>query len=93
MSRIAFGTMDFGYLLDEASSFDVMDTAVDVGINHFDTADVFGGPQAADMTKGYGVSEEVIGRWLQRSGRRDEIVLATKAYQPMALGPNDRRLS
>ena len=93
VSRIALGTMDFGYLLDEASSFDVMDTAVDAGINHFDTGDVYGGPQAADMTKGYGVSEEVIGPWLQRSGRRDEIVLATKAYQPMGLGPNDRRLS
>jgi aryl-alcohol dehydrogenase-like predicted oxidoreductase len=86
VSRIALGTMDFGYLLDEASSFDVMDTAVDAGINHFDTGDVYGGPQAADMTKGYGVSEEVIGPWLQRSGRRDEIVLATKAYQPMGLG-------
>src|SRR5512133_2733776 len=85
--------MDFGYLLDESSSFDVMDAAVDAGINHFDTADVYGGPQAADMTKGYGVSEEVIGRWLQRSGGRDDIVLATKVYQPMGLGPNDRRLS
>ena len=93
VSRVALGTMDFGYLLDESSSFNVMDAAVDAGINHFDTADVYGGPQAADMTKGYGVSEEVIGRWLQRSGRRDDIVLATKAYQPMGLGPNDRRLS
>jgi aryl-alcohol dehydrogenase-like predicted oxidoreductase len=93
VSRIALGTMDFGYLLDESSSFDVMDAAVDAGINHFDTADVYGGPQTADMTKGYGVSEEVIGRWLQRSGRRDDIVLATKVYQPMGLGPNDRRLS
>ena len=93
VSRIALGTMDFGYLLDESSSFEVMDAAVDAGINHFDTADVYGGPQTADMTKGYGVSEEVIGRWLQRSGRRDEIVLATKAYQPMGLGPNDRHLS
>jgi aryl-alcohol dehydrogenase-like predicted oxidoreductase len=45
------------------------------------------------MAKGYGVSEETIGRWLQRSGRRDAIVLATKVYQPMGLGPNDRRLS
>jgi aryl-alcohol dehydrogenase-like predicted oxidoreductase len=93
VSRIALGTMDFGYLLDESSSFDVMDAAVDAGVNHFDTADVYGGPQAADMTKGYGVSEEVIGRWLQRSGRRDDIVLAMKVYQPMGLGPNDRRLS
>ena len=93
VSRIALGTMDFGHLLDESTSFDVMDAAVEVGINHFDTADVYGGPQAADMTMGYGVSEEVIGRWLQRSGRRDDIVLATKAYQPMGLGPNDQRLS
>src|SRR6478672_1847247 len=93
VSRLALGTMDFGYMLDESSSFEVMDAAVDAGINHVDTADVYGGPQTADMTKGYGVSEEVIGRWLQRSGRRDEIVLATKAYQPMGLGPNDRRLS
>ena len=45
VSRIALGTMDFGYLLDESSSFEVMDAAVDAGINHFDTADVYGGPQ------------------------------------------------
>ncbi len=93
VSRIALGTMDFGYLLEESTSFDIMDAAVAAGINHFDTADVYGGPQAADMAMGYGVSEEVIGRWLRRSGRRDDIVLATKAYQPMGLGPNDRRLS
>jgi aryl-alcohol dehydrogenase-like predicted oxidoreductase len=93
VSRIALGTMDFGYLLDESSSFAVLDAAVEAGVNHLDTADVYGGPQAADMTMGYGISEEVIGRWLQRSGRRDEIVLATKVYQPMGLGPNDRRLS
>ena len=93
VSRIALGTMDFGYVLDESSSFGVMDAAVEAGVNHFDTADVYGGPQAADMAMGYGVSEEVIGRWLQRSGRREEIVLATKVYQPMGLGPNDRRLS
>lgn len=93
VSRIALGTMDFGHLLDESTCFEVMDAAVESGINHFDTADVYGGPQASDMAMGYGVSEEVIGRWLQRSGRRDDIVLATKAYQPMGLGPNDRRLS
>jgi aryl-alcohol dehydrogenase-like predicted oxidoreductase len=70
-----------------------MDTAIDAGINFFDTADVYGGPQSPEMEKGYGISEEIIGRWLQRSGRRDEIVLATKVYQPMGTGPNDRRLS
>jgi aryl-alcohol dehydrogenase-like predicted oxidoreductase len=45
------------------------------------------------MNKGYGIAEETVGRWLQRSGHRDDIVLATKVYQPMGLGPNDRRLS
>jgi aryl-alcohol dehydrogenase-like predicted oxidoreductase len=45
------------------------------------------------MAKGYGVSEQTVGRWLRRSGHRDDIVLATKVYQPMGLGPNDRRLS
>lgn len=93
VSRIGLGTMDFGFTVDESTSFAVMDTAIEAGINLFDTADVYGGPQSADMAKGYGVSEETIGRWLGRSGRRDEIVLATKVYQPMGLGPNDRRLS
>jgi aryl-alcohol dehydrogenase-like predicted oxidoreductase len=45
------------------------------------------------MEKGYGTSEEIIGRWLAQGGRRDRIVLATKLYQPMGNGPNDRRLS
>jgi aryl-alcohol dehydrogenase-like predicted oxidoreductase len=85
--------MVFGYLADEATSFSVMDAAIDAGINFVDTADVYGGPQSPDMAKGYGVSEEVVGRWLQRSGHRDDIVLATKVYQPMGVGPNDRRLS
>ena len=93
VSRIGLGTMDFGFTVDEATSFAVLDAAVEAGINHVDTADVYGGPQSADMAMGYGVSEEVIGRWLRQSGRRDDIVLATKVYQPMGLGPNDRRLS
>jgi hypothetical protein len=93
VSRIGVGTLNFGYTVDEPSSFAVMDAAIDAGINFFDTADVYGGPQSADMKKGYGIAEETLGRWLQRSGHRDDIVLATKVYQPMGLGPNDRRLS
>jgi aryl-alcohol dehydrogenase-like predicted oxidoreductase len=93
VSRIGLGTMNYGFTVDESTSFAVMDAAIDAGINFFDTADVYGGPQSPDMDKGYGISEETIGRWLQRSGRRDAIVLATKVYQPMGLGPNDRRLS
>jgi aryl-alcohol dehydrogenase-like predicted oxidoreductase len=91
VSRIGLGTMRFGFTADEAAR--IMDAAVEAGINFFDTADVYGGPQSPDMDKGYGVSEEIIGRWLQRTRLRDEIVLATKVYQPMGLGPNDRRLS
>jgi aryl-alcohol dehydrogenase-like predicted oxidoreductase len=93
VSRIGLGTMNFGYTVDEPSSFAVMAAAIDAGINFFDTADVYGGPQSPDMKKGYGIAEETVGRWLQRSGHRDDIVLATKVYQPMGLGPNDRRLS
>jgi aryl-alcohol dehydrogenase-like predicted oxidoreductase len=85
--------MSFGYMADESTSIAILDAAVEAGVNHIDTADVYGGPQAPDMAKGYGVSEEIIGRWLRSSGRRDDIVLATKAYQPMGHGPNDRRLS
>src|SRR3954468_9540367 len=93
VSRIGLGTMNFGYTVDESSSFAVMDAAVGAGINFFDTADVYGGPQSPDMKQGYGIAEETVGKWLQRSGHRDDIVLATKVYQPMGLGPNDRRLS
>jgi aryl-alcohol dehydrogenase-like predicted oxidoreductase len=93
VSRLALGTMNFGELTGETASFEIMDTAVEAGINFFDTADVYGGPQSPDMEKGFGTSEEIIGRWLSQGGRRDHIVLATKVYQPMGTGPNDRRLS
>ena len=93
VSRLALGTMNFGELTDEATSFSIMDEALDAGINLFDTADVYGGPQSPDMEQGYGTSEEIIGRWLAQGGRRDRIVLATKVYQPMGTGPNDRHLS
>lgn len=85
--------MNFGELTNEADSFKIMDEAIDQGINFFDTADVYGGPQSPDMEKGFGTSEEIIGRWLAQGGRRDKIILATKVYQPMDTGVNDRRLS
>ncbi|MBV8397212.1 MAG: aldo/keto reductase [Acetobacteraceae bacterium] len=93
VSPLALGTMNFGMVTDEAASFRIMDEALGAGINFFDTADVYGGPQSPDMPKGYGISEEIIGRWLAQGGRRERIVLATKVYQPMETGPNDRRLS
>jgi aryl-alcohol dehydrogenase-like predicted oxidoreductase len=85
--------MNFGELTDETVAFEIMDRALEAGINFFDTADVYGGPQRPDMAQGYGTSEEIIGRWLAQGGRRDQIVLATKLYQPRGPGPNDRRLS
>ena len=93
VSRLCLGTLNFGDDTDETTAFEIMDEAVAAGINFFDTADVYGGPQRPDMEKGYGISEEIIGRWLAQSGQRDSMVLATKCYQPMGLGPNDRRLS
>jgi aryl-alcohol dehydrogenase-like predicted oxidoreductase len=93
VSRLALGTMNFGELTDETTSFAIMDEALHAGVNFFDTADVYGGPQSPDMEKGFGVSEEIIGRWLAQGGRRDRVVLATKVYQPMDTGPNDKYLS
>ena len=93
VSRLALGTMNFGYVTDEPASFDIMDASIEAGINLFDMADVYGGRQWPEIPKGYGLSEEIIGRWLHQGGRRDKIVLATKVYQPMEYGPNDRRLS
>ena len=75
VSRICLGTMHFGSRATEKESFRIMDLALESGINFFDTADVYGGPQ------GWGRSEEIIGRWLAQGGeRRERIVLATKVY-------------
>ena len=64
VSRLALGTMNFGELTDEPAAFEIMDNALDAGINILDTADAYGGPQRPDMEKGYGISEEIIGCWL-----------------------------
>ena len=93
VSRLCLGTMNFGYVTGESDSFRIMDEAVEAGINFFDSADVYGGPQTPDMEMGYGLSEEIIGRWLKQGNRRERIVLATKVYQPMGKGRNDKYLS
>jgi aryl-alcohol dehydrogenase-like predicted oxidoreductase len=88
VSRLCLGTMNFGPQATEPDSFAIMDNALDLGINFFDTADVYG------WKKGEGWTEQIIGRWLgQGGGRRDAIVLATKVYGEMGDGPNDRGLS
>lgn len=87
VSRIVLGTMNFGPHTDEADAFAIMDRAVDAGINFFDTANVYGGVERRGWT------EEIVGRWLAKSGKRDEVVLATKVYGEMTKLPNDRGLS
>ncbi len=94
VSRIALGTMNFGDQTNEPDSFSIMNDALDAGVNFFDTADVYGIEQSPDIKQGSGLSEEIVGRWLAEDpSRRDRIVLATKLYQPMGPGPNDRHLS
>jgi len=88
VSRLCLGTMNFGPLTPEPDSFAIMDRALELGINFFDTANVYG------RKTGEGVTEQIIGRWLaQGSGRREKIVMATKVYGKMGEGPNDSRLS
>lgn len=85
VSKVCLGTMFFGNRASEEESFKIMDRCLELGINFFDTANVYGGQ---------GKSEEIIGRWMkQGGGRRDKIVLATKVYGQMVNnpGPNEDR--
>jgi aryl-alcohol dehydrogenase-like predicted oxidoreductase len=88
VSRLALGTMNFGMVTEEPEAFAIMDAAREAGINFFDTADVYGGPMKPDIEKGFGISEEIVGRWMARGGRRDEVFLATKLYQPTSTSGN-----
>lgn len=88
VSKLCLGTMNFGPFTSEPDSFKIMDEAIDLGINFFDTANVYG------WKKGEGITEQIVGRWLaQGGGRREKIVLATKVFGEMGLGPNDKHLS
>ncbi len=78
VSNLCLGTMNFGWHTSEEDSFRIMDRALELGVNFFDTADVYG------WSVEHGHTEEIIGRWLaQGGGRRDAIVLATKVYNPV----------
>lgn len=80
VSPLCLGTMNFGWVADENESFAVMDRALEAGINFFDTADVYG-----SWSSHAGACEELIGRWLAQGGRREDIILATKVYNPMKI--------
>ena len=88
VSRICLGTMNFGPETDEPTSFYIMDSALEAGINFFDSANVYG------RSKGRGATEEIVGRWFaQGGGRREKTVLATKLYGDMGDWPNEGKLS
>ncbi len=90
VSRICLGCMSYGrpnerwqWALDEEQSRPFIKRALELGINFFDTADVYSS----------GASEEVVGKALREFAARDEVVIATKVHGEMGSGPNDRGLS
>src|SRR5262245_51982389 len=88
VSRLCLGTMNFGPETNESDSFVIMDRALELGFNFFDTANVYG------WKTGEGVTEQILGRWFaQGGGRRERVVLATKVFGRMGDAPNERGLS
>ncbi len=88
VSRLCLGTMNFGPVTSEADSFRIMDVALELGINFFDTANVYG------RHLGKGATEEIVGRWFaQGGGRREKVILATKLYGMMEEWPNTGKVS
>jgi aryl-alcohol dehydrogenase-like predicted oxidoreductase len=88
VSRLCLGTMNFGPHTGEADSFAIMDKALALGINFFDTANVYG------WKIGEGITEQIVGRWFaQGGGRREKVVIATKVFGRMSDWPNGSRLS
>ena len=71
----ALGGNVFGWSIDKATSFTVLDAFVDAGLNLIDTADVYSAWAPGNQG---GESESIIGAWLAKSGKRDQVVIATK---------------
>lgn len=91
VSDLCLGTMTFCWTSTEAESYQVMDAAIDAGINFFDTADVYS--RWAEGNPG-GVAEEIIGKWLKKGkAPRHKLILATKARGRMWDGPDGEGLS
>ena len=90
VSEICLGTMTFAGQSDEAAAMRIMDVADERGVTFIDTADMY--PIPPDLATA-GRTEEVVGKWLSGSNRRDRFVLATKCRLKMGPGPNDQGLS
>ncbi len=92
VSKLILGTLDFGSNITEQESFAIMDRAVELGINFFDTANSYGTSQ--DENSRFGLAESIIGKWFAKeNSRRDKIILNTKCYMELGdkkYGPNDR---
>jgi len=88
VTPLCFGGNVFGWTIDEATSFSILDAFVDGGFNFIDTADVY-----SRWVPGHqgGESETILGKWFARSGKRDRVVLATKVGYDM--GPGQKGLS
>ena len=88
VSELCLGTMNFGPRTSKSDSFEILNQSVNAGINFIDSANQYGG----DL--GVGATEKILGRWLaEDKSRREHIVLATKAHEPMSDDINDRGLS
>ena len=83
VSPLAFGGNVFGWTVDEATAFSLLDAWVDAGMNLVDTADVY-----SRWVPGHagGESETILGKWFRKSGRRNAVVLATKVGKDMGSG-------
>jgi len=88
VNPVAFGGNVFGWTINEKTSFELLDTFVDSGLDFIDTADVYSAWKPGN--KG-GESETIIGNWLKKSGKRDKVIIATKVGKPM--GPDKKGLS
>lgn len=88
VSRMCLGTMNFGWKNQESEAHQILDAALEAGVNFVDTADVY------FWDEHRGAAEEILGRWFAQGGRRRErTVLATKLYASMDDWPNNERLS
>jgi aryl-alcohol dehydrogenase-like predicted oxidoreductase len=85
---LMFGGNVFGWTVDEATSFKLLDAFIDAGFDFIDTADVYSAWKPGNRG---GESETIIGNWLRRSGKRQQIILATKVG--MEMGENKKGLS
>jgi aryl-alcohol dehydrogenase-like predicted oxidoreductase len=79
VSKICLGTMTFGQQNSESDAHAQIDFALEKGINFIDTAEMYSTPARAET---YGATEEMIGNWFKKSGKRENVVLATKIGGP-----------